>query len=113
MSSKYLGYQPVAYGYFAGTATPAAFTGEVVGFGAVTDTGTGDWTIAVDADCGIPTSGGGYQILCPCVQRALAAGSVAVPLVVSATVMDLNAWDLATPSAVDADVMLAILRWPV
>lgn len=114
MSAKYLGLQPVAMGVLDGTASPAAFVGEAIGFGTVTDSGTGDWTIAVDADVGLPASSavGCFDIACNPLQRALAAGTVVVPLIVSATALDVNAWDLATPSPVDCIVSIVISRWP-
>lgn len=114
MSSKYLGFQPTAYCVLDGTATPAAYVGEVAGFGTVTDTGTGDWTLAVDADVGLPAavSSGGVNVICSPFQRALAAGTAVVAAIVSATALDVNAWDLATPTAVDVITGILIVRWP-
>lgn len=111
MSAKYLGLQPVAYGVLDGTASPAAFVGETVGFGAVTDTGTGDWTIAVDADVGLPAaiSSGCTAILASPIGTAGRAATVSIT---SATAIRVLGFDLATPTATDVIVMLVIFRWP-
>lgn len=114
-AGQYFGLQPVAYAVFDGAALTAAYVGEVLGWGAITDSGTGDYSLAVDADAGLPagTTVGGTYIGCQAQQRALAAGSVVVPTITSATNVDLNSWDLATPSAVDCVMYLIIWRWPV
>lgn len=115
MSSKYMGLQPIAYGLLDGTATPAAFIGETIGFGAVTDSGTGDWTVAVDTQVGLPSSSanGGVVPITQAWQGALAAMRAAAPTIASATALDINASDFgATPAAADAVVGIVIMKWP-
>lgn len=118
MEAKFLGFQPTGYGVLDGTATPAAMVGEVVGFGAVTDNGTGDWTIDLDQQVvGNPVlvTGGGIQIICSPFQRALAAGTNVTALtgILGGPIVNVVAWDLATPTAVDCITGLLIVRWPI